>query len=415
MKKVKNLNPKTWATLALAVVLLGAVLLQGCKADPTERLAKMGIPFTTEGLMNAVNLGNLDAVDCFLQAGMDPNVPIDDATLLGLAAEKGYTQIARLLLDRGAQVDAPIAPKSAPLATALQAAAQAGHGDIVVLLLQHSANPNAKFSQGMTALHLAAMAGDSTGVDALIGAGADVNLESDDGWTPLHLAVEKGTAPVVQSLLSAGAKKDIRFYNTDTQVSMSALFRAVQLGKADTVITMLKNGFSPNERLNTWRGDTALMAACSNGDLVVARALVDGGADVNLNASGNGVGSPLTEAVWSGSVELVKFLIQEGSDLSATVSSEDGSATGVLGEAVYSGKLPMIQELLDAGLDINGTDEGDPDRYTPLMKAAEGGTRDVIIFLIGHGADPSIKSKSGLTAADVAEHWGWMEIVDLLR
>ena len=74
----------------------------------------------------------------------------DDAgrTPLHLAATHCRIDMARLLLDKGAEIDA----KAAGGATALHLAAQAGCVDMVNLLLAKGANANARDDQGRTPL-----------------------------------------------------------------------------------------------------------------------------------------------------------------------------------------------------------------------------------------------------------------------
>ncbi|GAQ78214.1 hypothetical protein KFL_000090600 [Klebsormidium nitens] len=80
-----------------------------------------------------------------LQGGQD-----DDQggyTPLHYAARNGHQDICRLLLERGAVVDART---PAGRATPLHRAAYGGHVDIVKLLLRHGADPRAKDADGQT-------------------------------------------------------------------------------------------------------------------------------------------------------------------------------------------------------------------------------------------------------------------------
>ena len=74
-------------------------------------------------------------------------------------------------------------------------AAGRGHADVAKLLLDKGADVNAKTGKGKTALMMAAENGHADIVHALLGKGADVNAKTSNGWTALLLAndaIEKG-------------------------------------------------------------------------------------------------------------------------------------------------------------------------------------------------------------------------------
>ena len=74
-----------------------------------------------------------------------------DACALTWAAFAGHTEIVKLLLENGANVDAP-GTYNRP---ALTWAAERGHGDIVTLLLQHNANTTIEDEYGRIAVDYA--------------------------------------------------------------------------------------------------------------------------------------------------------------------------------------------------------------------------------------------------------------------
>jgi ankyrin repeat protein len=129
-------------------------------------------------------------------------------TALQAASERGHLNIVKLLLERGAEVNAPPSPVAGR--TALQAAARGGFGAIVHLLLSMGAQVNAPSARykGITALQGACLQGNLEIVELLLRSGADVQASGggyDGDGTALHAAAEKGHTEIVKKLIGAGA------------------------------------------------------------------------------------------------------------------------------------------------------------------------------------------------------------------
>ena len=128
---------------------------------------------------------------------------VDGWTPLHLAAFFGWGELAKGLIDRGAQVDSR---SSNPMKnTPLHAAAAGGHADIVKLLLQSGADPNATQEGGWTALHSTAQAGNRAMLEALLANGAHLNVRAANNQSPLDLALLKGHQEIAALLEELGA------------------------------------------------------------------------------------------------------------------------------------------------------------------------------------------------------------------
>ena len=120
--------------------------------------------------------------------------PVQPASsLLHAAVTNGRLEMVRELLERGAKVDLP----NSFGYTALMEAAGYGHASVVLLLLQHSANPNMQSRSGIyqggdTALMVAANQGHEECVQTLLHAGADTELLDNNGHTALQYAKRRG-------------------------------------------------------------------------------------------------------------------------------------------------------------------------------------------------------------------------------
>jgi ankyrin repeat protein len=134
-------------------------------------------------------------------------------TPLQAAAKGNNTRLIRLLLERGANVNAPAPYNSGR--TALQAAAAAKYGNtqVIEMLLEAGADVNAPAAHdyGVTALQGAAIRGFIGIATILLNAGADVNAPAApyEGRTALEGAAEHGRLDMVQLLLNAGAGTNI--------------------------------------------------------------------------------------------------------------------------------------------------------------------------------------------------------------
>lgn len=114
----------------------------------------------------------------------------DGFTALHLAAFFGQEDAAKLLLERGAEVNL-VARNPTIVVTPLHSAAAGSHPGIVKLLLEAGADVNAAQDGGCTPLHSAADNDDRESAEALLEAGADPALKTDDGKTPADLAGEQ--------------------------------------------------------------------------------------------------------------------------------------------------------------------------------------------------------------------------------
>jgi len=114
----------------------------------------------------------------------------DGFNALGLAIFFRHPEVARLLIDRGADVVAPArnAMKVAPV----HAAATQGDREMMQLLLERGADPNARQQMDYTPLHSSAGRGDHETARLLVSRGADAHAKSSDGKTPADVARERG-------------------------------------------------------------------------------------------------------------------------------------------------------------------------------------------------------------------------------
>ncbi|MFC1452001.1 ankyrin repeat domain-containing protein [Verrucomicrobiota bacterium] len=126
---------------------------------------------------------------------------------LWMACHYGLKTLARLLIDKGADMEARDRISGF---TPLHVAAMGKRVAILRLLVQKGANVNAKDNTGWTPLHWAAIEGPSQSVMLLVQNGADVNVMDNQGWTPLHRAAIEDNVETLDALLQSGAQVSVR-------------------------------------------------------------------------------------------------------------------------------------------------------------------------------------------------------------
>ena len=116
--------------------------------------------------------------------------------------------------------------------TPLHLAAFFGHAQIAKLLLQHGADVHARSRNAMDnqPIHAAAAGRKADVIAVLLEYGADANTRQHGGWTPLHAASQNGDGNLVRLLMAHGADAGVRAAN-----NQSAMDLALTGGRQDVV------------------------------------------------------------------------------------------------------------------------------------------------------------------------------------
>jgi cytochrome c len=150
---------------------------------------------------DAAKEGDAAAIAAALDAGADVNEPDKFATPLYYAVSRQHLDAARLLIERGADVNAGPKVSGPPLKPAVAKS----NVELITLLLKHGADPNVAVGK-QTALHEAVRHGCLPCVKALVAAGADVNAPGTDiiARPPIHLARFHDRAEIADYLMANG-------------------------------------------------------------------------------------------------------------------------------------------------------------------------------------------------------------------
>lgn len=161
--------------------------------------------------------GAVDAARVLLDKGARLNATGKDGrTALHLAARQGTPEMIALLLDRGAPID-PVQANHPSKATPLMKAEEGGKLENVKLLLKRGANLQVRgFPNRVSVLHSAAWHNHVEIAKVLLAAGIDVDVRDADKGTPLMVAVSMGSREAAALLIEKGADLNVRFLSGDT-------------------------------------------------------------------------------------------------------------------------------------------------------------------------------------------------------
>ena len=199
-EKVKSLirrtKPENWEFLIESGVGV---------SDLFNPLRETGIIKVTPELINKNNwlhktaLNQFDLFKEFVAMGADVNVKHYGEQPLHVVAEGGKEELAKILLDAGAEVNAENKRKKTPL----HKACNSGADNVINLLLNNGANIEAKDDGGQTPLTYAAMRNNPSAVKLLLDNGANIEAKDDKGQTPIFYSLYDPV--ILEALLQAGA------------------------------------------------------------------------------------------------------------------------------------------------------------------------------------------------------------------
>lgn len=329
-------------------------------------------------LLEAIRQADAPAVSSLLSEGADPNAAQGDGlSALHIAAEEGYVEIVRVLLDAGARVDARTLLSDY---TPLHLASQNARADVVRALVEGEADVAASSgTTGATPLHLAARALKGEEVVRILlesGAPADAR-ESAAGQTPLMFASAFGRAAAVRELLGHGA---IPALASEVVDALEEVFID------DAAETKLRDALGQIREDSPTGSDQPLTASEVQAAISAGREFL--GSEEMRQMLGDFEPDDLAQTVptWTtqGGLRSETEIVRR--PMFPTLVGKSGGMTG-LHYAARAGHIEVVDVLLDGGADI---DQVSGDGASALVIALLNGHFDLAMVLIEHGADPNL-------------------------
>jgi ankyrin repeat protein len=326
-------------------------------------------------LMIAANNNHQSIAQLLLDNGADVKATFSaKGTTISLAAAAGHESIVQLLIDH-MHLTGLVAKRwttSARLIHAIQA-----NKDLeVTKLLSEGADPTLTDLKMRNSLHVAAYCGHESIMLHLLEHNLDIEAKEMSGvseMTALDIAISQGHENIVQCLLDRGARTESRPQPAGYQPYSFPLKAACEVGNENIIQMLLDYGADISWRCAVTR-ENALHAAARSGHHSVTKLLLERSPDLLKQAAHLASSTPLEFAAARGHEETVRVLLDKGAELDYI--REDRSIA--LYGAVEGGYEGTVRLLLEAGANPNTKLKNG---RTPLSTAISRGHTEVARIL----------------------------------
>ena len=232
-----------------------------------------------------------------------------------IAIENGYVESCKILLEK--KVDLFLTNNNK--FDAVSYSIYCSKPEILDLILSYNKN---FASQGRNPLNLCALTDNFDCAKVLLKHGSLSFETCSNGFFPIHIAASKGSHKVLKLLIEDGFKKGIskdKMFSFIDADNNKPLHSAVQVNNAETVQLCLMHGSKIDETTEISLL-TPIHLACAQGSLEILKIMLDAQPklkDKVINMKDVHEMTPLHKASMFDHVEVVDFLLKNGSDIDA--------------------------------------------------------------------------------------------------
>ncbi len=291
--------------------------------------------------------------------------------------------------------------------TALHCAALSGNVTLVKKIISKGASISDANSDKQNAFHFAAMSGNPEVLEYLLTKLDPKELpyeiyEHRDYYDlPLHLACKSGNLRAIELLVN---KMDPECLNVTGEDQRTPLYLAAKSGSFEGVqlfVKLLSEKELKAELVNSGPVKNILCAAAKSGNVKVFTLLESKGATYEGNYASDYPSSLLRYAIFSESLDMVKYVLQKYKDTISDFMIRDCEYTP-LGDAIQLNNVAIAAALIDYGVDLCQKNLWGK---TPLEQAMSHGHQEMIAFLSKKlGVKMESKSESKISTIGKISH-----------
>ncbi|PON82811.1 Transmembrane protein [Trema orientale] len=335
------------------------------------------------------------AILSMLLQHLSPNTPHLGRTLIHHAILCNNVKAVEVLLNCGADVEAPTMTTSKIDLRPIHLAARLGSPQILQHLIKAGCNVNSVTGHGDTALMICARYKREECLKILAAAGADFGLVNSTGLSTGSIAEStKWTLGFQQAVLDV-IRNGVVVQSTNKAI-FSPLMFVTRANDNESLKKLIEKADIDLDEQDE-NGFSAAMIASAAGELEAFRLLVYAGADMKLRNKHGETALKLSEANQN-SLEFEKLMLKH----SLETTHKSPCRFYSLHQAARRGDFDYVRVLASKGCDVNAID--DDNGYTPLMLAARGGHAKLCELLISFGAKCDVENDKRETAHSLARN-----------